>query len=46
MAKEFKPDSAIFGKVSGLYSMSDNAVIEFYPDATCVLPHCPFNSMK
>ncbi|MGN6491262.1 MAG: hypothetical protein ACTHLE_04645, partial [Agriterribacter sp.] len=32
MAKEFKPDSTVFEKISGLYSMSDNSIIEFYPD--------------
>ena len=32
MAKEFRPDKAVFEKVSGIYSMSDKSVIEFYPD--------------
>jgi catechol 1,2-dioxygenase len=30
MAKEFKPDSAVFEKLCGLYKMSDNSTIEFY----------------
>src|ERR1051326_4569557 len=30
MAKEFKPDDSVFKKISGLYSMSDNSIIEFY----------------
>lgn len=32
MAKEFKPDKTVFEKVSGVYAMNDNSVIEFYPD--------------
>ena len=32
MAKEFRPDKAVFEKVSGIYSMNDKSVIEFYPD--------------
>jgi protocatechuate 3,4-dioxygenase beta subunit len=30
MAKEFKPEDAVFKKISGLYSMNDNSMIEFY----------------
>ena len=30
MAKEFKPDDSVFEKLSGLYSMTDNSMIEFY----------------
>ena len=32
MAKEFKPDKTVFEKISGVYTMNDNSVIEFYPD--------------
>ena len=32
MAKEFKPDKTVFEKVSGVYAMSDNSVIEFYQE--------------
>lgn len=32
MAKEFKPDKAVFEKVTGVYAMNDNSVIEFYAD--------------
>jgi len=30
MAKEFKPDDTVFEKLSGLYTMKDNSIIEFY----------------
>ncbi len=30
MAKEFKPDDNVFSKLSGLYTMNDNSIIEFY----------------
>ncbi len=30
MAKEFKPDDTVFEKLSGLYTMNDNSIIEFY----------------
>jgi catechol 1,2-dioxygenase len=30
LAKEFKPDDSVFEKLSGLYSMNDNSIIEFY----------------
>ena len=30
LAKEFKPDASVFEKLSGLYTMNDNSVIEFY----------------
>lgn len=31
MAKEFRPDKAVFDKISGLYAMTDKSVLEFYP---------------
>ena len=30
LAKEFKPDDSVFEKLSGLYTMNDNSIIEFY----------------
>jgi catechol 1,2-dioxygenase len=30
MAKEFKPDNAVFEKLVGVYKMNDNSVMEFY----------------
>jgi len=30
LAKEFKPDDNVFEKLSGLYTMNDNSIIEFY----------------
>jgi hypothetical protein len=30
LAKEFKPDDSVFEKLSGLYAMNDNSIIEFY----------------
>ena len=30
LAKEFKPDDTVFAKLSGLYAMNDNSIIEFY----------------
>ena len=32
MKKEFKPDKTVFDRVSGLYTMNDNTVLEFYQD--------------
>lgn len=32
MAKEFKPDKTVFDKVSGIYTMNDKSVLEFYQE--------------
>ncbi len=37
MAKEFKPEDAVFEKLSGIYRMSDNAHLEFYRDGDQLL---------
>jgi hypothetical protein len=37
MAREFKPDDAVFIKLSGLYNMSDNSLIEFYREGDLLL---------
>lgn len=32
MAKEFKADNNVLNKISGVYTMSDNSLVEFYPE--------------
>jgi protocatechuate 3,4-dioxygenase beta subunit len=37
MAKEFKPEDAVFKKLSGLYRMNDNSLIEFYKEGDLLM---------
>lgn len=37
MKKEFKPDKAVFEKISGVYVMNDKSMMEFYPDGDLLL---------
>lgn len=37
LKKEYLPDDAVFGKVSGIYKMSNNSMMEFYRDGDFLL---------